>query len=57
MGHIKTKMSEHNTITIKGCNNSQEPQKRVFSTFRDSLIMICIKSRLPASNESGGMNQ
>ena len=57
MGHIKTRMSEHNTITIKGCNNSQEPQKRVFRTFRDSLIMMCIKSRLPTSNESGGVNQ
>lgn len=57
MGHIKTRMSEHNTITIKGCNNSKEPQKRVLSTFRDIPIMMRIKPRLPTSNESGEVNQ
>tara|TARA_B110000211_G_C13766506_1_gene415603 strand:- start:258 stop:431 length:174 start_codon:yes stop_codon:yes gene_type:complete len=57
MGNIKTKMSEHDTLTIKGYNSPQEPPRSALNTFLNSLTMIYIELRLLVSKESAGMNQ
>ena len=54
MGNIKTRMSEHDTLTIKSCISPQEPPRSALSTFLNSLTMIYIELRLLVINESGG---